>query len=326
MRYVKPMLVIFSEQLFVLQEGAGPRGCDITLQSVYMLCKYLNPSLTWFWWWTSFFTRNFNLIPYVMEIVFFQHYQYVDKDLRTFAMESQLLKAPTSAPSFHFLSVFWADTEDTVGGRGRRLCCSWRTRLMSGPSCTLAGPEVAPAGRRKGTAPSSFIDIPGVASPSAALSRSARGSRMTPASVSDVTAQLGRLMTEGPGPAHTCPSRPWQATAWGRKEQRRTFWTGRCSGKTTVSYRDVSVPALSGNWKSCKKVSCVMLNVPLSLCFQAEHEGERKEKWTQTGSGISQVFHATAGNRLGKLRNNTRKNTERNINFYFFYSIITKFI
>lgn len=32
------------------------------------------------------------------------------------------------------------------------------------------------------------------------------GSWMTPASVPDVTAQLGRLMTEGSGPAHTCPS------------------------------------------------------------------------------------------------------------------------
>lgn len=43
------------------------------------------------------------------------------------------------------------------------------------------------------------------------------GSWMTPASMPDVTAQLGRLMTEGPGPAHTCPSWAGKATPWGEK-------------------------------------------------------------------------------------------------------------
>lgn len=196
-------------------------------------------------------------------------------------MESQLLKAPTSALSFHFLSVFWADTEDTVGGQDDISAAPDGRSWWAARPARWQARRWRPPGGEKGTAPSSFIDIPGVSSPSAALSRSARGSRMTPASVSGVTAQLGRLMTEGPGPAHTCPSRPWQATAWGRKEQRRTCWTGRCSGKTTVSYRDLSVPALSGNWKSCKKVSCVMLNVTFSLLSGRTWRGKEREKWNK---------------------------------------------
>lgn len=87
-----------------------------------------------------------------------------------------------------------------------------------GPSCTLAGGQASvrrwrPPGCVEGTTWPPFIDIPCVALPSAALSRSVcpsegaeTGSWMTPASMPDVTAQLGRLMTEAPGPAHTCPS------------------------------------------------------------------------------------------------------------------------
>lgn len=49
------------------------------------------------------------------------------------------------------------------------------------------------------------------------------GSWMTPASTPDVTAQLGRLMTEGPGPAHTCPSWAGQATSRGERGAVATF-------------------------------------------------------------------------------------------------------
>lgn len=49
------------------------------------------------------------------------------------------------------------------------------------------------------------------------------GSWMTPASMPDVTAQLGCLMTEGPGPAHTCPSWAGQATSRGERGADATF-------------------------------------------------------------------------------------------------------
>lgn len=71
--------------------------------------------------------------------------------------------------------------------------------------------------------------------------RAEAGSRMTHASMPDVTAQLGRLMTEGPGPAHTCPSRLWQATSWGeerkkkRKKKQQPRSMGRCSAEKTAT-------------------------------------------------------------------------------------------
>lgn len=88
--------------------------------------------------------------------------------------------------------------------------------------CPPARPGVLRGGDDART---SFIDIPCVALPSAALSRSAPrssegagpGSRMTPASAPpDVTAQLGRLMTEGAGHARTCPSRVGWGSCRGR--------------------------------------------------------------------------------------------------------------
>lgn len=49
------------------------------------------------------------------------------------------------------------------------------------------------------------------------------GSWMTPAPTPDVTAQLGRLMTERPGPVHTCPSWAGQATSRGERGAAATF-------------------------------------------------------------------------------------------------------
>lgn len=57
------------------------------------------------------------------------------------------------------------------------------------------------------------------------------GSRMTPASMPNVTAQLGRLMTERPGLARTCPSWIGQATSRGERGavamlDGQMFWRG----------------------------------------------------------------------------------------------------
>lgn len=65
------------------------------------------------------------------------------------------------------------------------------------------------------------------------------GSWMTPASMPDVTAQLGRLMTEGPGPAHTCPSWAGQATSRGERGADATFdgqmfWRGDSGDSCTT--------------------------------------------------------------------------------------------
>lgn len=65
------------------------------------------------------------------------------------------------------------------------------------------------------------------------------GSWMTPASTPDVTAQLGRLMTEGPGPAHTCPSWAGQATSRGERGAVATFdgqmfWRGGSGDSCTT--------------------------------------------------------------------------------------------
>lgn len=69
------------------------------------------------------------------------------------------------------------------------------------------------------------------------------GSWMTLTSVPDVTAQLGCLMTEGPCPAHTCPSWAGQATSQGERGVAATldgqmFWNGEsgdsCSTGSSV--------------------------------------------------------------------------------------------
>lgn len=74
------------------------------------------------------------------------------------------------------------------------------------------------------------------------------GSRMTPASVPDVTAQLGRLMTEGAGHGTHLPILDRAGDLTGRKPSRcHVRWTDVLERRQQrqLHYRDPSIPLLS---------------------------------------------------------------------------------
>lgn len=145
----------------------------------------------------------------------------------------------TSLLSVLFLSkcvaLLWKDTQDTAGGE---VWCSlfidwhgwWGPILHFGrrvgkhvevaPTRVQGGDDMVVLHRYSMRGFTLSCPVKVCACPSEGAET---GSWMTPASMPDVTAQLGRLMTEGPGPAHTCPSRAGQATSRGERGAAATF-------------------------------------------------------------------------------------------------------
>lgn len=159
---------------------------------------------------------------------------------------------------------------------------------------SLAGGQAAtrrwrPPGYEEGTTRSSFIDIPRAALPPAAPSRSAArssggaetgSSRMMLAPAPDVTAQLGRLMTEGAGLAHTCPSWIGRVTSRGSGGCSSPCWMDRCSERRQLHYRDPSVSLLSPVIENHVKGQLCGTGCP---CLYAVPFSQNRTKTTLTG-------------------------------------------
>lgn len=105
-------------------------------------------------------------------------------------------------------------------------------------------------------------------------------SRMMLAPAPDVTAQLGRLMTEGPRPGAHLPILDGPGDLTGRERGSLPRWMDRCSGEETAALQGpLRLSSLSSNWKSCKR-SIVWYWLSLSECCSCQPEhGNNNTDW-----------------------------------------------